>query len=52
MLKQQNHNSLLLTEDKNNTVTLIGINSGKQFLLIVHSISWMILLNMPIVPDN
>ncbi len=56
MLKQKNKkrekNSLLLTEKNNNTFALIGINLYSVLFLFVHSISWMLLLNMPIVLEN
>ncbi len=58
MLTLQNtkreNNSLLLTE-KNNTAALIGINLVFYFYILfkfVHSISWMFLLNTPIIPEN
>ncbi len=44
--KRKNY-SILLTE-KNNTAALIGIN----YFIFVHSISRMLLLNTPIVPEN
>ncbi len=40
---------LLLTEKNINTVALIGINLYSVLFLFVHSISWMLLLNTPIV---
>ncbi len=56
MLKQKNKkrekNSLLLTEKNNNTFALIRINLYSVLFLCVHSISWMLLLNMPIVLEN
>ncbi len=37
---------------KNNTAPLIGINLCSFIFIFVHSISLMLLLNMPIVPEN
>ncbi len=50
MLKQQNtkREKLLHLTEKNYTVAIIGINLYSFIFIFVHSISWMLLLNMPI----
>ncbi len=50
MLKQQitKREKLLHLTEKYYTVALIGINLYSFIFIFVHSISWMLLLNMPI----
>ncbi len=44
----------MIRESRFNTVSLIGINlySVLFLVLFVHAVSWMLLLNTPIVPET